>query len=153
MVLKLTYLCKCTRRPHGSMVFEVLAPCILIIFHGFLITSNVDFRFVLGSIWEDILDSFGIHFWSFGWSKSRQDVINNRCENWPGSQNASLAGGRRGLKGEVNFPPLGRSFGRREEKKKGRKEEGKKGGRKVGRKTGRVYTLILVGRRISLFIL
>ena len=35
IVSKLAYLCKCTRHPHGNMVFEVLAPCILIIFSWF----------------------------------------------------------------------------------------------------------------------
>ena len=50
-------------------------------------------------------------------------------ENWhrklPSSQSASPAGGRTGVRGEVNLPPVGRRFGRKEEKKKRRKEEGK----------------------------
>ena len=47
----------------------------------------------------------------------------------PGCQKASLVGGRRGLRGEVNFTPGARKFGRKEEKKKRRKGEGKNEGK------------------------
>ena len=50
--------------------------------------------------------------------------------------------------GEVNLPPGGRRFGRKEEKKKGRKEEGKKEWKEDQKKGEVVYTLVPVGRRI-----
>ena len=47
----------------------------------------------------------------------------------PTPRKHSLAGGRRGVRWEVNLPPWGRGFGRKREKKKGRKDEGKLGGK------------------------
>ena len=70
-------LCKCTRRSHGSMVFKVSAPCILMIVHDFICIPHLNVRFPLGSILEAILARFKFYFGSFGGSKSDQNVIKN----------------------------------------------------------------------------
>ena len=73
-------MCKRARRRYGSMIFEVVAPCIFIVFYDFLLFPHVNFRFAFGSILEAILDRFGIYFWSFGLSKSHQIVIKIVCD-------------------------------------------------------------------------
>ena len=129
IVLKLADLCKCTRRPHGSMTFDVLAPRILMICSWFSDYSPCYFSLNFGVDSGRYLGSFlaQLNFGSFWRSKGRQNVNNNRCENWhrkkwvPRTRESKRQwrkwwpGG--GVKGVVN---------RNEEKKKWRKEEGKK---------------------------
>ena len=91
----------------------------------FLLFSVIGFA----SFWDRFREVFwlvfGSAFGAFGGQEAAKMSSKNRCENWhrkkevprrPGSQKLSLAGARRGVRGE-------------EVRKKGRKEEKKKGSR------------------------
>ena len=82
IVLKVADLWKCTRRPHGNMIFDVLAPRTLLIFSWFSVFSHSNFRLILGLILGCILAVLGLNFWSFWRSKGCQNVSKNRCDNW-----------------------------------------------------------------------
>ena len=123
--------CKCTRRPHGNMIFEVLAPCILIIFFDFLIVPHVNFA----SFWDLFLKPFWIVLGStFGALGGRQ-VANTSSEIdakigigksvFRGDLEAFLGWWQEG-KGGGKPPPWGqevRKKGRKEKREKGRKKE------------------------------
>ena len=86
------------------MIFEFLAPCILVIFLDLLIISHDNSRFVLGSILEAIFDSFVSTFGAMGGQKvakrtSKIDAkigIEKSSFRGGASQKLSLAGSRMG---------------------------------------------------------
>ena len=51
------------------------------------------------------------------------DIAISRLRERPTAKSILELVARRGVREEVNFPPGGRRFGRKEEKKKGRKKE------------------------------
>ena len=121
--------CKCSRRSHGSIVFEVLAPCILMIFAWFSSYFHVIYRFVFGSIIDAILVRFWIYFWSLGGEKvtnmsskidAKIGIKKSRSQGCPTTKEILELVARMGVKEKVNLPPGGQ-----EVRKKGRKEERK----------------------------
>ena len=96
-----------------------------------LIIFNVIVRFVLWSILEAILVRFGIYFGSFGgcgnWNFNIKTMWKlaskkNTFRGRPGTKDPSELVAKKEVRREVNLPPEGRRFGRKEEKKKGRKK-------------------------------
>ena len=106
-------------------------------FLNFLIIQHVSSRFFC-------YDRFGKQFWlvlgsTFG-ALEDQEVTKmlskfnaqicigkSRFKGCPSTNGLARLVARRGLRGEVNFPPGAMRFGRKEEKKKGRKNERTKG--------------------------
>ena len=124
IILKLTDLCKCTQRIHGSMFFEVSAPCKLMILYDFLVMFHVSFCLVLGLILEAVLARFGIYFWSSRGAEvsriisrinTKISIEKNRFREGMSTKGPSGLVARRGVRD--------RRLGRKEEKTKRRKRE------------------------------
>ena len=74
IIFKPADLCKCTRRQHWNMVFEVCARHTLMIFTWFSNNSPLPFSLHFEIDFEAVLNRFGIYSWSFGSPKSVQNV-------------------------------------------------------------------------------
>ena len=136
IVLKLGYLSKCTR--HGSMNFEVSAPCILMIFSWFSnyllcnFSFNVgsDFGKHVGSFLNQLLDFLAVKKSPICHQQSMRKLASKKTASEEARPPETIPGWW-----QEDLPPRCRRFGRKAEKEKGRKEVAKLGGKGgVGRK-------------------
>ena len=82
---------------------------------------GIGFGRYFGSFLDPLLELLGVRRPPTFHQKSMRKLLSEKkVPRRPGCQKVSPAGARRGVKGEVNLPPGGRRFGRKEEKKKGK---------------------------------